>query len=99
MNSILGCHQSYFLLVFQRILAELFIYFDRSNLNSTYALILINILQKLIASNDSTILEQILNNDLVRQQFHGLLYTCLSGNNNNDISFIIHLWNIYGRIL
>jgi len=95
---ILGCHPSYFLLVFERILGELFVYVDKLNSNSTYALILVNILQKLITSNDSTILEQILNNNSVRQQFHALLYTCLSVN-NNDISFVIHLWNIYGRIL
>lgn len=50
-------------------------------------------------SHDNTVLEQILNNDSVRQQFHALLYTCLSVNNNDNISLIIHLWNIYGRIL
>ncbi len=95
---ILGCRPSNFLLVFERILTELFAYFDKSNTNSTYASILINILQKLIISHDRIILEQILNNDSVRQQYHALLYTCLSMN-NNDISSIVHLWNIYGRIL
>jgi hypothetical protein len=84
--------------VFERILGELFVYFDKVNSNSTYALILVNILQKLIGSHDSTTLEQILNNDSVRQQFHALLYTCLSVN-NNDLTLVIHLWNIYGRIL
>ncbi|CAF1025921.1 unnamed protein product [Rotaria sordida] len=93
----IGCYQSYFLVVFERILAELLIYFDKKNSNSTYGLILINILQKLITSNDYITLKQILNNDLIRQQFHELLYTCLAFNNDN--SLIIFLWNIYGRIL
>ncbi|CAF2409318.1 unnamed protein product [Rotaria sp. Silwood2] len=94
----IGCHQSYFLLVFERILIELLVYFDKSDSNSAYILILMNILEKLISSNDSTTLEQILNNESVRQQFHALLYTCLSSN-KNEISLIISLWNIYGRIL
>ncbi|CAF1169826.1 unnamed protein product [Rotaria sp. Silwood1] len=95
----IGCYPSYFLVVFERILTELFIYFDKTNSNTTYGLILINILQKLITSNDNTILKQILNNELIRQQFHELLYTCLAFNNNNDNSLVIYLWNIYGRIV
>ncbi|CAF3136810.1 unnamed protein product [Rotaria sp. Silwood2] len=95
----IGCYQSYFLVVFERILTELFVYFDKKNSNSTYGLILVNILQKLITSNDNTTLQQILNNESIRQQFHELLYTCLAFNNNNDNSLVIYLWNIYGRIL
>ncbi|CAF1177075.1 unnamed protein product [Adineta steineri] len=94
----IGCHPSYFLLVFERILIELFANVDKINSNSTYSLILINILQKLVTLNDNTTLEQILNNESVRQQFHALLYTCLS-KNNIDISLIVCLWNIYGRII
>ncbi|CAF4624396.1 unnamed protein product, partial [Rotaria sp. Silwood2] len=93
------CYQSYFLVVFERILTELFVYFDKKNSNSTYGLVLVNILQKLITSNDNTTLQQILNNESIRQQFHELLYTCFAFNNNNDNSLVIYLWNIYGRIL
>ena len=48
--------------------------------------------------NDTSTIEQILNNEFVRQQFHTLLYTCLSLN-SNDTSLVIALWNTYGRIL
>jgi hypothetical protein len=95
---ILGSYQSYFLLIFERILAELLVNYDKLNSHSTYGLILVNILQKLVSSNDSNTLEQILNTESVRQQFHALLYTCLCLN-NNDIPLVIRLWNIYGRIL
>ncbi len=96
--AILGFRPSNFLLVFERLLSELSAYFDKTNSNLSYASILINILQKLVISHDQTILEQILNNDSVRQQYHALLYKCLSLN-HNDLPLIIHLWNIYGRIL
>jgi hypothetical protein len=94
----IGIYHSYFLLVFERILEELFIYLNKSNSNSTYGLILVNLLEKLVTFNDNTTLEQILNNPSVRQQFHALLYTCLALN-NNDNSLAISIWNIYGRIL
>jgi hypothetical protein len=94
----IGIYNSYFLLVFERILAELIIYLNQSNSNSTYGFILVNILEKIVEFNDSNTLEQILNNQSVRQQFHALLYICLSVN-NNDNSLVISLWNIYGRIL
>ena len=94
----IGYRPSNFLLVFERLIAELFDYFDKTNTNPSYASTLIDILQKLVTTHDQTILEQILNNDSVRQQYHTLLYTCLSMNHNN-LPLIIHLWNIYGRIL
>ena len=96
--SFLGCQSSYFLLVFEQILIELFALFHHANLDAIYASILINILQKLITTNDSTTLEQTLNNESVRQQFHALLYACLAMN-NNESSLVVCLWNIYSRIL
>ena len=95
---ILGSRPANFLLVFERLLFELAAYFDKSNSDLPYATILLDILQKLLNTHDQTILEQILNNDSVRQQYHALLYTCLSLN-HNDQPLIIHLWNMYGRIL
>ncbi|CAF0878459.1 unnamed protein product [Adineta ricciae] len=92
------CQSSYFLLVFEQILIELFALFHHANLDAIYASILINILQKLITIHDSTTLEQILNNESVRQQFHALLYACLAMN-NNESSLVVCLWNIYSRIL
>lgn len=77
---------------------ELSAYFEQSKPKLTYASILINILQKLVVNHDPTTLEQILNNPSVRQQLHALLYTCLSAS-HNDTSLMIHLWNIYGRIV
>ncbi|CAF3567772.1 unnamed protein product [Rotaria socialis] len=95
----IGCCQSYFLVVFERILAELLVYFDKTDFDSTYGLILVDILQKLISSNGSTTVQQVLDNESIRQQFHELLYTCLAFNNNDNSSLVIYLWNIYGRIL
>ncbi|CAF4077489.1 unnamed protein product [Rotaria magnacalcarata] len=94
----IGCYQSYLLVVFERILAELLVYFDRTDFDSTYGIVLVNILQNLISSNDSTAVQQVLDNESIRQQFHELLYTCLAFNHNNS-SLVIYLWNIYGRIL
>lgn len=94
-----GCHPSYFLLVFQSILSELLLYFDQSTTSdSNYALTLCNILQKLTTISDRPVLDQILNNESVRQQSHALLYRCLS-TNRKEISLVIDLWNIYGRII
>ncbi|CAF0911545.1 unnamed protein product [Adineta ricciae] len=98
MNMDHSCQSSYFLLVFEQILIELFALFHHANLDAIYASILISIQQKLITTNDSTTLEQILNNESVRQQFHALLYACLAMN-NNESSLVVSLWNIYGRIL
>jgi len=95
----IGISHSYFLLVFERIINEMINYFNTSNINPTYGEILVNILEKLIQSNDNTTLEQILNNPTVHQQFHVLLYTCLAFNKNNENSIAISIWNIYGRIL
>ncbi|CAM2717225.1 unnamed protein product [Rotaria socialis] len=48
------------IVVFERILAELLVYFDKTDFDSTYGLILVDILQKLISSNGSTTVQQLL---------------------------------------
>ena len=85
----LGCHSSYFLLVIERILIELI---KSTRLN------LIHILEKLLSYHDEIILEKIINNDFVRQQFQYLLYQCLS-THKQDSTITIQLWNLYGQIV
>lgn len=77
---------------------ELLLDFDQSTSNSNYMLTLKNILQKLTTNSDRRVVEQILNTDSVREQYHTLLYRCLS-TNRKEISLSIDLWNIYGRII
>lgn len=94
-----GSHPSYFLLIVERLLVELRAYFGQgTSCSPAYGALLVDVLQRLISTSDSSRREQIIHNDSVRGHFHALLYTCLAIPNHNH-GLAMRLWNIYGRII
>ena len=93
-----GSHPSYFLLIVDRLLVELRAYVDQATFPSAYGALLVDVLQRLISTADSSRREQILQHDSVREHFHALLYTCLASQ-QHDHGLAMRLWNIYGRIV
>ena len=97
--SLSGSYHCYFLFIVERLLAQLLVFFHSSK---TDGLLLVDLLEKLVSASDATTVQQVLQNDAVRVQYHALLYTVLSDNRPDQHSrmpLVIRLWNIYGRIV